>query len=351
MNVNADKPHNRPWRSLLLPAATVLLLLVAAFNAVQIVNSSKDELQQLTQERAKIAAQAVDQQINSLRDLLLSRAKSADVVNLLDGKNPSSVSIIEDTVLAKNPDVLRVFLIPKEAAQTLDLRFAEMDMARRAARGETVLPEAYKTAAQTLFVLTVPVHNKAEDTVLGSLLVRFTVRPLVGALHTAGAEAGRIVLQQQFGNTHAMSIVSLEAENTGDHAPERVASSTPHWQIVLMPSIAMAKQASNMTIALIPLLLAIMPIIMMLWLVLARVYRRWKSRPKKKTVRSNAARASRARQNAATSQAGRQPVKKTPDNMVDLMFQHGHVMRDKNAATQTSKPAEKTVETNETAVQ
>nr|WP_024687409.1 phosphomannomutase/phosphoglucomutase [Pseudomonas asturiensis] len=239
----------------LVPAAIGLAAaMVVAWLAV--ANNPQDQ-GGLAQALGSSQAQAVNLALGQISADTQAAATSAALVQALQNGDAAALATAQDQ-LTRWDGLAGARLNPKgmtdvDPTGSLPVTFATLDMLNKAARGEAVAPEARKTGERWLIYSAAPVRADASQPVSGTLLLAFDPKRLLNALPTLPADAGQVVLSQQFGTGPAQ--VFLQRGEAGGGKPQSFDTGYPGWKLEFSPATT-SKTASSIVLLLLALVIA-----------------------------------------------------------------------------------------------
>ncbi|GAB0074630.1 hypothetical protein TOC8171_00270 [Pseudomonas syringae] len=185
-----------------MPAAVGLI--IAAVLVWVALMTGPQQQDQLVQAWGGSQASAVSLALRQINADTQAAASSAALVQALQS-NDASARVAAQERVTRWGGLSGARLYPKGLADVdtqgvLPVSFATLDMLNKVAQGEGVAPEARKVGERWLIYSAAPVRAGADQPVLGTLLLAFDMQRLLDALPVLPAEAGQIVLSQQFGS-------------------------------------------------------------------------------------------------------------------------------------------------------
>ncbi|WP_024694608.1 phosphomannomutase/phosphoglucomutase [Pseudomonas syringae] len=239
----------------LVPAA-IGLAAAMAVAWLAVANNPQDQ-GGLAQALGSSQAQAVNLALGQISADTQAAATSAALVQALQNGDAAALATAQDQ-LTRWDGLAGARLNPKgmtdvDPTGSLPVTFATLDMLNKAARGEAVAPEARKTGERWLIYSAAPVRADASQPVSGTLLLAFDPKRLLNALPTLPADAGQVVLSQQFGTGPAQ--VFLQRGEAGGGKPQSFDTGYPGWKLEFSPATT-SKTASSIVLLLLALVIA-----------------------------------------------------------------------------------------------
>ncbi len=239
----------------LVPAA-IGLAAAMAVAWLGVANNPQDQ-GRLAQALGSSQAQAVNLALGQISADTQAAATSAALVQALQNSDATALAAAQDH-LTRWDGLAGARLNPKgmtdvDPTGSLPVTFATLDMLNKAVRAEAVAPEARKTGERWLIYSAAPVRADASQPVSGTLLLAFDPKRLLNALPTLPADAGQVVLSQQFGTGPAQ--IFLQRGEAGGGKPQSFDTGYPGWKLEFSPA-ATSKTASSILFLLLALVIA-----------------------------------------------------------------------------------------------
>ncbi|WP_336365711.1 phosphomannomutase/phosphoglucomutase [Marinobacter sp. C2H3] len=268
-----DKPSGPRRRSLAAVAtsqALVVLLAAVVSLALVYVLVVQPAGRNAAQARANLELSAATQRLNQALDLMVrgvnglaAQARVRDV--LVNGDDPSPLAADLAGVL---PGARAAYLfsrdrLPRSVGSESLLGFSGLELARRAATGQKVSPEAVPRDGTWYLQMAAPVQDPSTKVLQGSLVVVFdasVLNPLLSPI-----EGGQLALLQSASGT--TRVVAGKGNNPGSALTR--ALSTPDWSVSYTPAPTTGASVSSVLLGLlvgVPGLLAAV----LVWLLMSR---------------------------------------------------------------------------------
>jgi phosphomannomutase / phosphoglucomutase len=122
------------------------------------------------------------------------------------------------------------------------IRFAELDLIRRAERREKAAPEAAQINGEWQIHFISAVATQKDQAVLGTLLLTLNTTILNNMLSNASSANGEVTLQQKFSNSTAKTIFKFGTNSLNASQEKEIPNS--NWLIRFTPSDSLIQQAS-----------------------------------------------------------------------------------------------------------
>ncbi|WP_329608434.1 phosphomannomutase/phosphoglucomutase [Pseudomonas syringae] len=239
----------------LVPAAVGLIIAVVLVWVALMTGPRQQD--QLVQAWGGSQASAVSLALRQINADTQAAASSAALVQALQS-NDASARVAAQERVTRWGGLSGARLYPKGLADVdtqgvLPVSFATLDMLNKVAQGEGVAPEARKVGERWLIYSAAPVRAGADQPVLGTLLLAFDMQRLLDALPVLPAEAGQIVLSQQFGSGPAQ--VFLQRGQADGDKPQGFDTGFAGWKLEFTPGAGL-KTSPSIVLLLLALVIA-----------------------------------------------------------------------------------------------
>ncbi|KPC07781.1 phosphomannomutase/phosphoglucomutase [Pseudomonas syringae] len=239
----------------LVPAAVGLIIAVVLVWVALMTGPRQQD--QLVQAWGGSQASAVSLALLQINADTQAAASSAALVQALQS-NDASARVAAQERVTRWGGLSGARLYPKGLADVdtqgvLPVSFATLDMLNKVAQGEGVAPEARKVGERWLIYSAAPVRAGADQPVLGTLLLAFDMQRLLDALPVLPAEAGQIVLSQQFGSGPAQ--VFLQRGQADGDKPQGFDTGFAGWKLEFTPGAGL-KTSPSIVLLLLALVIA-----------------------------------------------------------------------------------------------
>ncbi|WP_329605783.1 phosphomannomutase/phosphoglucomutase [Pseudomonas syringae] len=239
----------------LVPAAVGLIIAVVLVWVALMTGPRQQD--QLVQAWGGSQASAVSLALRQINADTQAAASSAALVQALQS-NDASARVAAQERVTRWGGLSGARLYPKGLADVdtqgvLPVSFATLDMLNKVAQGEGLAPEARKVGERWLIYSAAPVRAGADQPVLGTLLLAFDMQRLLDALPVLPAEAGQIVLSQQFGSGPAQ--VFLQRGQADGDKPQGFDTGFAGWKLEFTPGAGL-KTSPSIVLLLLALVIA-----------------------------------------------------------------------------------------------
>ncbi|MGD8176312.1 phosphomannomutase/phosphoglucomutase [Marinimicrobium sp. ARAG 43.8] len=229
----------------------LLVLVVIALNAAlgywlyqrMVVESGQERLVASTQNQAVQAARTLQRFLTDTQNQVAQLA--AEPATLTALTDSASQAAYQATLEKQLEQVLAVRLIPAGQAEldrnhAVPLRFAEVDLIRRAERREMYRPELARIEQQWQLHVIAPVPPAPGEPVAGTLLVTFDEPSWRAPLSTLDPTLGRVELTQRIFDSATLTVYQRGEEGGGVSHEVPIANS--HWTLTFTASPALVEQ-------------------------------------------------------------------------------------------------------------
>jgi phosphomannomutase / phosphoglucomutase len=170
-------------------------------------------------------------------------AHNPAVIQALNEKNQNAMRVLEKSFAILFPEPLAINLfIAGEASTHLEsdvpIRFAELDLIRRAERRDNSQVEAAQINGQWQIHFVSAVAQNNDQPVLGTLMLTLTTNALIKGFASADKNLGESVLQQKFKNSIEQHLLKngLGSRNLTEIKSQELEVPNSHWKIKFTPS-------------------------------------------------------------------------------------------------------------------
>ncbi len=237
----------------LLGIAVLLNAIVAyVLYGKMIIDKQANNVVQLTQQevdnRSSFLTHYLQQEVQRIDAL----ANDAALLQALDINNPANTvdnrQQLENKWLRDTPAALDVRLFAAGTANldreaTFPIRFAELDLIRRAEQGEKPLPELISVNERWMINWVRPISANAELPPAGTVLIRTDATELLSGFSNNNSDVGEYVLLQQFTGSPAQTVIKI---GTGNAASSQQASiKGSYLQVKFTPSETLVANAEE----------------------------------------------------------------------------------------------------------
>lgn len=197
-------------------------------------NVTQENEQRYVQQQMETASKSVSQYLVEHQTILNQLAQNTAVIQALNEKNKATFEVLTKSFLAPIEHALDLkILVAGEVdinpSGAVPIRFAELDLLRRAERGEKAFPEAAKISDQWQIHFVAPVTAGKDLPLIGTLMLTLDGEQLNKILSVGDSGLGEKILQQKFANSPAVPVFKL---GSGNASPSQfLAIPNSNWEI------------------------------------------------------------------------------------------------------------------------
>lgn len=220
-------------------AVAVNALIAYLLHGVMVEDVQRQRQAELTEQQTRQHADAVQRYLAKVTQQFEQAIAYPDLVTRLTDNNAEQIAARQQSLREYFEHPLAVRLIPAGTAQldresAAPIRFAELDLIRRAERREMTLPEAAVVDDNWLLHLIAALPADAQQPVAGTLLVTLDGRDLISAFTVGDANLGQAVLLQKIAGSTPLTVASIGNGNASPH--HEVAIPNSYWSVRFTPS-------------------------------------------------------------------------------------------------------------------
>lgn len=226
---------------ILIAIASIVVLLAASGAAIYqlMARTSADSASVAIKDVTKNEANNVSAQLDLLISDMQGIARRFDVIEAVADKTDSGQRVIDlaQKIQESNHFALQVALIPYNKAENFALSFAELEQVKRTEKGEIAPAEAILGPdGEWHFIITVPVWNKAKDTVEGTLFMSYRLDRLKLAIEAFDHSLGSSSLVQVFTGMEPRIIFTVGKQKPEINDINMSPVGASHWKILFTPN-------------------------------------------------------------------------------------------------------------------
>ena len=225
---------------MLLGGAIVINVVLGYFlYGVMVQKASQDNLKDLINTELDARIKTVQIFLNSQQENLNMVAKNPLLTQALANKNREQIPVLSESLLQQfnQPLALNIFIAGEAEVDpegAVPVRFAELDLIRRAEKRASSFPEAALIGEQWQLHFVSASAVDAAQPVLGTLLLSIDSKELTKEFSKADVSLGENILQQKFVNSAAQNIIKVGAPSSNGGQEKAIPNS--NWQIKFTPS-------------------------------------------------------------------------------------------------------------------
>ena len=230
-------------QKVLLIALAIALLLNAALayflHGRLVADVQKQRLLEMTEQQTQMRAEGVQKYLQQLNQSLRAVAQQPQTLAALTSPTPDGVTQQQQVIAETIDQELAVRLIPAGSAKlnragSVPIRFAELDLIRRAENRQPAHPEAAKINDHWLLHWITPLPLDSQQPVVGTLMISFDGAELIRIFSSGDSNLGQSILLQKFSDTQPLAIAQYGQGNAA--ASHEVAIPGSNWSVKFIPS-------------------------------------------------------------------------------------------------------------------
>jgi phosphomannomutase/phosphoglucomutase len=230
--------------------ALAMVAVIAMFTIATIVmmpglisSANSSHVRKTVGHLAVMQAQTLQNQIAQLQSQLHAQLVTEGISALLQQNDASALQQATERLRTANNGAVSVRLVPAGSDYgSLGLRFAEIDLLRKAERGETVYPEAFEEEGQWRFDLVLPLKASGGQ-VAGSALVVFDVGLLQKSFEQIPSSMAQTLFIQKFDQGKEQAVLRAGGGSSLNNASDVLVSAIPHWKVQVVPGEQLMQEA------------------------------------------------------------------------------------------------------------
>ncbi len=239
-------------RKFLLLAVLLALVVTGAVAHVtygtMVVNVEQQRVQELISLELNNRAKSVEQYLSEQHQRVKQEAAAPVLATRMLELDDEQRELLETSIAARFYKSLRVRLIPTGSAalerdSATPIRFAELDLIRRAERRQETLPEVAVIGESKQLQLISPIVD-TENQVVGSLMVILDVEELQKSFNVGDSSMGEAQLLQRFPGSLPQTLVKFGQGGAGVAQEREIAGS--HLVVRFVPSAYLISVASEL---------------------------------------------------------------------------------------------------------
>lgn len=240
-------------QKVLLIALAIALLINAALayflHDKLVADVQKQRLLEITQQQTQMRAENVQKYLQQLNQSLQQVAQQPQTLAALTSPTPTSLTQQQQTIAETINNELAVRLIPAGSAKldrqgSTPIRFAELDLIRRAENRKPAFPEAAKINDRWLLHWITPLPLEPQQPVVGTLMITLDGAELIRIFSSGDSNLGQSILLQKFSDTQPLAIAQHGEGNAA--ASHEVAIPGSNWSIKFTPSQQLVENSAEL---------------------------------------------------------------------------------------------------------
>ena len=240
-------------QKVLLIALAIALLVNAALayflHDKLVADVQRQRLLEVTQQQTQMRAENVEKYLQQLNQSLLQVAQQPQILSALTSSDLELVTQQQLAIAETIEDELAVRLIPAGSAKldrqsSVPIRFAELDLIRRAEDRQSAFPEVAKIDNRWLLHWITPLPIESQQPVAGTLMITLDSAELIRLFSSGDSSLGQSVLLQKFSDTQPLAIAQHGEGNAA--ASHEVAIPASNWSVKFTPSQQLVKNSAEL---------------------------------------------------------------------------------------------------------
>lgn len=234
---------------ILLGVALLLNLILGYFlHGIMVKDVSRDNEQKYIQQELESSVKVVSKYINDNQQTLNQIAQNTALIQALNEKNKDTFSILSKSFLEPIGNSLdfKIFIageLDVNPEGAVPIRFAELDLLRRAERGDKAFAEAVVINGKWLIHFVAPVTAGKDLPLIGTVMLTLDGEQLKKILQGTDGALGEKILEQKFSNSPAFTVFKF---GTGSALPSQsLAVPNSNWDIKFTAADSLIERAEE----------------------------------------------------------------------------------------------------------
>jgi phosphomannomutase / phosphoglucomutase len=234
---------------MLLGGALLLNVVLGYFlYGVMIKDATIANEQKYVQQELASGTQSIKKYLTDNQEKVNQLAQNAAVIQALNEKNNEALSALASKLVSSIDQAidLKILIagnIDVNPNGVVPIRFAELDLLRRAERGEDAFPEAALINEKWQIHFVARVVAGKDLPLIGTLMLTFDGEPLKKIVQANNNNLGEKKLDQKFANSPALTIFKTGAGNLGQSKSLAIPES--NWEVTFTASEGLLQQAEE----------------------------------------------------------------------------------------------------------
>ena len=231
-------------------AIALLLNIVAGYflYGVMVKDVTHNNQEQYINQELDSGVNAAQKYLKDNQDKLNQIAQNTAVIQAFMDKNKDAFTVLNSSFVTQFEQPLDLKMVPVGEADIsaegiAPIRFAELDLIRRAERGEPSFAETALINDKWQMHFVAAVHAGKDMPLLGTLILTLDGEPLKKKILVVDGSMGEKLFQQQFANSPALTVFKSGSADTTQSA-ERVIPAS-NWKIKFTASHALLQRAEE----------------------------------------------------------------------------------------------------------
>ena len=234
---------------IMLGIAVLLNVILGYFlYGVMVEDVSRANEQRTIQKELDSSVSVVSKYLRDTQGTLNQIAQNTALIQALNEKNTEAFTVLsksfsEPIAHAIDLKILIAGELEVDSTGEVPIRYAELDLLRRAERGDKAYPEAVLINDKWLVHFVTPVTAGKDLPLIGTLMLTLDGDQLKKSLQAAGSGYGEKVLQQKFSNSPALAVFKI---GEGNALPSQIqAVPASNWEIKFTASESLVSNAEE----------------------------------------------------------------------------------------------------------
>jgi phosphomannomutase/phosphoglucomutase len=234
----------------LLVLLGLMLLGFAYLAMLREPNLQRTQIDRVASSYAVQQATSVQRLISNLRTRMEGAARSPLAVSAIASQSDADIGLVEQAMLDYFPEVISLRIIPMGEMGTADFEggsqglrnHIEVDLVRRAGKGDPTLPEAYQFEGRWLTSLAALVTHPRDSASQAVIIATLDNQLLVDQLKPVDPKVGKFSLEQVFTNSAGVQhkdTIAQSGSGDGEDYTRTVSIPDSNWQLAFTPAQAL----------------------------------------------------------------------------------------------------------------
>lgn len=234
---------------MLVGGALLLNILLGYYlYGVMIQDATKENEKKYIQQELASASQVIKKYLEENQDKVNQLAQNTAVIQALNEKNKDNLDALAKTLVSSVDQAIDLKIlvagdIDVDPTGPVPIRFAELDLLRRAERGDKAFAEAALISEKWQIHFVARVTAGKDLPLIGTLMLTFDGEPLKKILQSNDNNLGEKKLEQKFANSPGVTIYNAGSGNIGPS--QSLAIPDSNWEINFTGSEKLFEQSEE----------------------------------------------------------------------------------------------------------